>query len=81
MHKTTLYFDDDIAQSLRERANAEGRGQMEIIRDAILSYLRQPDEREVKPGLPPGVGVYRSGRSDVSAQAENILRAAARQPK
>jgi hypothetical protein len=74
MIKTTIYFDEETALSLRQLAHAQGRSQAELIRDAVMQYVRQASRPE-----PRGIGVYRSGRSGISAQAEELLRAATRQ--
>ena len=48
--------------------------QEEIIRDAIAAYAPK-----ISRPLPKGIGAYRSGRSDVSERAEELLREAARE--
>jgi len=79
MHKTTLYIEDDIALALRHRAEIDVQSQAEHIREALRRYVRQLEESgEGSPALPPGYGGFRSGRSDISAQAETLLREAAR---
>jgi hypothetical protein len=50
-----------------------GRSQAEVIREALRSYTH-----DIERPRPKGIGKYRSGRSDVSKNAEEILRAAAR---
>ncbi len=78
MHKTTLYIEDDIALALRHRAALDGKSQAEHIREALRGYLRQLEDSTETPNLPPGTGGFRSGRSDVSTNAESLLREAAR---
>lgn len=76
MQKTTIYLDEETRLLLRRAAQREGKTQAELLRAAVLQYasrLRQPRAR--------GIGAYRSGRSDVSEQAENLLRAAAKARK
>jgi hypothetical protein len=70
MPNTTLDFDKETALSLQRRAAAEGRSPAEIIGAALREYLRQADSSQ----LPPGVGTDRSGRSEISTQAENTLK-------
>lgn len=77
MHRTTIYLDDDILLALRQLAQREQRSQAAIIRAALERYVNTAKEK-VAPPL-PGMGGYRSGRSDVSENAETILREAARQ--
>ena len=71
MIKTTVYLDSDVALTLRQRAIQEGRSQAELIRDALAQYTLQ----QKRPAI-PGVGEFRSGETDVSERAEEILREA-----
>ena len=73
MVKTTVYLDDEIALKVRQIAVSAGRSQAEVIREALRSYTH-----DIERPRPKGIGKYRSGRSDVSKNAEEILRAAAR---
>lgn len=76
MVKTTLYLEETTAHVLEELASEEGRSQGEVIREALLVYKgRQPRS------APKGVGEYRSGRSDVSERADELLRQAARRDR
>jgi hypothetical protein len=72
MMKTTVYLDDEVALTLRQLAASQGRSQAELIREALLRYTR-----ENRRPLPPGIGKYRSGRTDISERAEEILKRAA----
>jgi predicted transcriptional regulator len=47
MRKTSVYLDDVHAARLKRIAEAEGRSQAEVIRDAILKYPEQsrPDRK------------------------------------
>jgi len=38
MKKTSVYLDDEHATRLKRAAEAEGRSQAEILRDAIMQY-------------------------------------------
>ena len=73
MVKTTLYLEETTAHALEELASEEGRSQGEVIREALLVYKG----RQTRP-TPKGVGKYRSGRSDISERADELLRQAAR---
>ena len=73
MKKTTLYLDEQTDVALKQLARAQGRSQAEVIREALAVYSTSAERPR-----PLGVGAYRSGRSDVSARAEELLRAAAR---
>jgi hypothetical protein len=73
MVKTTLYLEETTAHVLEELASEEGRSQGDVIREALLAYKG----RQARP-VPKGVGEYRSGRSDISEHADELLRQAAR---
>jgi predicted transcriptional regulator len=68
MIKTTVYFDEDLALALRQLAGVQGRSQADLIRLAVTRYVDQASHP-----LPRGIGAYDSGRSDVSARAEELL--------
>jgi hypothetical protein len=76
MIRTTVYVDEEVAVALRHRAAIEGRPQAELIREALRKYVEESEA----PNRPPiaGIGRHRSGRSDVSERAEELLRRAAR---
>jgi len=76
MVKTTLYLEEETVHVLEEIASEEGRSQGEIIRAALLSYKSQ----QTRP-VPRGIGIYRSGRADVSERAEELLRQAFRKDR
>ena len=76
MRRTTIYLDEDTVLAIRQLADAENLSQAEIIRDALKAYLQQA-QASGRP-LPPGIGAYRSGRQDISEQAEVLLRQATR---
>jgi len=76
MVKTTVYLDADVAIALRQLAQAEGRSQAELIREAVTRMTEAATSSR-----PKGIGQYRSGRSDVSARAEELLHQASREGK
>ena len=76
MVKTTLYLEEETVHVLEELASEEGRSQGDVIRAALLSYRSQ----QARPA-PKGIGKYRSGRSDVSEKAEELLRQAFRKDR
>lgn len=39
MDKTTIYLPDELHRGLRDAARRAGRGQAELIREAIAAYL------------------------------------------
>lgn len=70
MVETTISLDDDVALRLEQLARASGRSSDELLREAVAIYLRStpPPLRSI-----PGAGAFRSGRSDVSERAEELL--------
>ena len=72
MIRTTVYVDKEVAVALRHRTAVEGRGQAALIREALHRYLEEV-ERAGRPPI-PGIGGHRSGRTDVSDRAEELLR-------
>jgi predicted transcriptional regulator len=76
MLRTTIYLDEETVLALRQLATLQKRSQTDIIRDALKRYFEQVQPE--KKGTLPGVGAYRSGRHDISEQAEELLRQAAR---
>jgi hypothetical protein len=71
--KSTVYLEPATLLALRQLAKARGTSQADLIREAVTAYAEQAG----RPA-PKGVGAYRSGRTDVSEQAEELLRRAAR---
>jgi hypothetical protein len=63
MIKTVVYLSAELASRMRR-----------LIRAALAGFAHG----NPRP-LPPGVGRYRSGRSDVSQRADEILGCAAKQ--
>jgi predicted transcriptional regulator len=80
MLRTTVYLDEDVSLSVRKLANLSGRPQAELIREAVREYVTKL-ETESTHKVAPGVGAYRSGRSDVSNRVDDILKKAARARK
>ncbi len=76
MIRTTVYVDEHVAVALRHRAAVEGRSQAALIREALRRYVEEAEHPERPPIT--GIGRHRSGRTDVSDRAEELLRQAAR---
>lgn len=68
MIKTTLDLNEETVHVLEQLAFQEGRSQGEVIHEALLTYR----SRTARP-TPKGVGMYDSGRSDISERAEELL--------
>jgi metal-responsive CopG/Arc/MetJ family transcriptional regulator len=67
MRKTTMYLDDELYQRVKALAQARGATQALVIRDAIAAYVAHDR------GAPRSVGMGRSGSSDLSERAEELL--------
>jgi len=73
MLRTTIYLGEEEALALKRLSQLHHRPQSELIREAITKYVREQDRKHARP-LPTGAGMYRSGRSDVSSKAEQLLK-------
>jgi hypothetical protein len=67
--KTTVYLDAANYQRLKAVARAQGRTTAEVVREAVAQYAAN----SAQPALPSSVGAGRSGRSDLSERAEELL--------
>ena len=58
MKKTSVYLDDEHVERLRRVAEAEGRSQAEVLRDAILMYTseKRPPRTFAMDGVACGPG-------------------------
>ena len=72
MTAITIQLDDDMAEVLRRLAAAQQRSETEILREALAAYV------QTTRLLPTGMGKYHSGQSQVSEQARDLLRQAAK---
>lgn len=70
----SIQLDDEIAEVVQELAAEQQRSADEIVRDALWAYAHS-----AKRTLPKGIGKYRSGQSNVSTQARQILRDAVKE--
>jgi predicted transcriptional regulator len=66
MHRTTIYLDEALHERVRQLADASGRTQAAVIRDAVLAYTTGGQR-------PSSIGLGQSGRGDLSEQAEELL--------
>jgi predicted transcriptional regulator len=67
--KTTVYLDADDYRRLKAIARAEGKTTAEVVREAVAAYARAARGTAV----PASVGAGRSGRTDLSERAEDLL--------
>jgi predicted transcriptional regulator len=69
MHRTTIYLDEHTHERLQRLAEASGRTQAAVIREAIAVYSSaRRGER-----LPRSVGMGASNQGDLSERAEELL--------
>jgi hypothetical protein len=73
MNKTTLYLDDELMDALREISRDMDRPEAEVMRDVLRDFV-QSRRRGALPREIPGIGKYRSGRTDQSKSAKRIAR-------
>lgn len=73
MSTVTVELSGPAAEKLRLLVEAEQRSEVEILGDALEAYA-PTRRRSLK-----GTGKYHSGRSDTSANAEEILRDAVKE--
>jgi predicted transcriptional regulator len=67
--KTTVYLDTADYQRLKALARAEGRTTAALVREAVAEYAMRRAGRK----RPRSLSVARSGRGDLSEQAESLL--------
>lgn len=70
LSKTTLYLPERDYRTLKALARRQGRSAAELVREAVAEYAQRHGGRR----LPRSLGAGRSGRKDLSARAESLLR-------
>jgi hypothetical protein len=66
MHKTTIYLEEELYQRIRRLAQASGKTQASVIREALAAYTGGP------PGRPRSIGMG-SGPRDLSERVDDRL--------
>ncbi len=74
MVELRVIVSDEIAEHLSERAREEQTTPEQLASEAVRTFLG-PGAAPASDGLPRFIGLGRSGRSDISERAEEILRA------
>jgi predicted transcriptional regulator len=69
MHRTTIYLDEHTHERLQRLAEASGRTQAAVIREAIAVY----SSARGGPRVPRSVGLGASSSGDLSERAEELL--------
>lgn len=67
--KTTLYLDADDYRRLQGLARARGVSTASLVREAVAEYAARHAPRQ----RPRSLGRFRSGRTDLSERAEELL--------
>jgi hypothetical protein len=75
MVKLTVHLEEAVVARLRELSRLSGYSRAELIRQAVSAFV-QPEP--LSRPEPVGVGQFRSGRTHIGRQAEELLRKAAR---
>lgn len=68
--KTTVYLNAEDYRRLKALARAQGETAAELVREAVAEYVRT----RVVEQPASSIGVGRSGRGDVAAKAETLLK-------
>lgn len=69
LEKTTVYLESADYQRVKALADAADRSAAELIREAVAEYVHRREAR-VRPA---SIGAVRSGRTDLSERAEELL--------
>jgi hypothetical protein len=67
MHKTTIYLDERMYRLIRQKADASGRTQAAVIRDALERYVTGG-----RPRRPRSIGLG-AGDRELSERADELL--------
>ena len=68
--KTTVYLDGPAYRRLQQLARQERRAAAELVREAVVEYVR----RRAPARRPRSLAAGRSGRPDLGQRAEQLLR-------
>jgi len=69
MDKTTLYLDGNDYRRLKRVAARKRVAPAQLVREAVAEYVVRHDTTR----LARSVGAFRSGRTDLSERAEDLL--------
>ena len=70
MQRTTIFADEYLLREIKELAKREKRSAADIIRDALVQYLKT---RKAPSNKFSFTGIGESGRSDLSEKHESLL--------
>jgi predicted transcriptional regulator len=69
MKRTTVFVDDALLRKAREAARRSGKSFAQVVREALAQYVGRGQTRR----LPSVAGMFRSGHTDTSERAEELL--------
>ncbi|MBI4654311.1 MAG: ribbon-helix-helix protein, CopG family [Nitrospirae bacterium] len=70
MKRTTIFADANLINEIKEVSKEENRSVAEIIREAMLSYIKQKRHKGKSVSF---IGIGDSGRKDISERHEELL--------
>ncbi len=70
MKRTTIFVDADLIDRIKEISKEENRSMAEVIREAMLRYIRQKMHKRKKVSF---IGIGDSGRKDIAERHEDLL--------
>ena len=73
LKRTQIYFPLGLFQQIRKASTAQERPMSEIIRDAMLLYFSQPQEKPEKSPMDGIIGLGSSHEHDLSLNHDHYL--------
>jgi len=70
MKRTTIFADTDLMNEIKEISKEENRSMAEVIREAILNYIKQKRHKRAKVSF---IGLGSSNRKDIAEMHEELL--------
>lgn len=69
MKRTTVFLEEALLRRAREAARRSGKSFAQVVREALAQYVAAGQTRK----LPSVAGMFRSGYTDTSERAEELL--------
>jgi metal-responsive CopG/Arc/MetJ family transcriptional regulator len=70
MKRTTIFADDNLIKEIKEISKEQNKSAAEIIRDAMLTYIKHKRHGKKKLSF---IGIGDSGRRDIAEKHEELL--------
>jgi hypothetical protein len=70
MKRTSLFLDDRIMADIRRLAAKRGVSVATIVREALASYVAEPQEKGRVPSI---AGRFKSGKRDTATRSNELL--------